>query len=86
MVLQLEDVVDVLRLLYNDEYNFVFYFNHSVGHDCHRPDGLNGNEMNKSYGGAQCNEMQSTEIKDDTYLGPHLRLLQLGDIQCMQFR
>ena len=33
MVLQFEDVVDVLKALYGDRYTFLFFFDHSSGHD-----------------------------------------------------
>jgi hypothetical protein len=39
MVLQMEDCVDVVTVLY-PEYDFIFLFDHSCGHDRKRPDGL----------------------------------------------
>ena len=33
-VLQFEDVIDVLKVLYEDKFEYVFYFDHSSGHDC----------------------------------------------------
>ena len=50
MVLQLEDCVDCLKVLY-PEYDFIFMLDHSCGHDRQREDGLNVENMNKSYGG-----------------------------------
>ena len=84
MILQLEDVVDCLRVLYGDRYEFVFFFDHSSGHDKLRPDGLNVNGMNKGFGGTQ-SIMRDSKIVDETYLGPHSPLLQVGDVQSMVF-
>ena len=42
MVLQMEDCVDCLKFLYPD-FNFVFFMDHSNGHNRMRPDGLNLN-------------------------------------------
>jgi hypothetical protein len=46
MVLQLQDCVDVKTMLY-PQYDFVFLFDHSSGHDTHREDGLDLNKMTK---------------------------------------
>ncbi len=86
MILQFEDVVDVLHCLYGERYDFVFYFDHSSGHDRLRPDGLNVNEMNKYFGGVTNYKMRASTIADRTYLGPHTSTLSVGDIQHMQFR
>jgi len=40
MVLQLEDCDDVIMYLY-PEYDYIFFFDHSSGHDKQREDGLN---------------------------------------------
>lgn len=87
MVVQFEDVCDVLHALYPDKYNFVFFFDHSSGHDKLRPNGLNANAMNKSFGGEQ-NRMRDTVIKDSSYLGPfdHPEKLRVNDTQSMQFK
>ena len=42
MVLQIEDCVDVLQYMYPN-FDFVFLLDHSSGHDCLRPDGINSN-------------------------------------------
>ena len=33
MVLQLADIVDVLKALFGSTYDFIFYFDHSSGHN-----------------------------------------------------
>ena len=84
MVLQLEDVVDCLHVLYGDRFEFIFFFDHSSGHDRLRPDGLNSNGLNKYYGGGQ-QKMRKSNIKDKTYLGPFPSQLSIGDTQSFQF-
>ena len=32
MTLQVEDFIDCLRILYNDQYHYAFWFDHSSGH------------------------------------------------------
>jgi hypothetical protein len=49
MVLQLEDCVDILNVLY-PQYDFLFLFDHCSGHDRQREDGLNEKKMSKSFG------------------------------------
>jgi hypothetical protein len=61
MVLQLEDCVDVLKHLY-PEYDYLFLFDHSRGHDKQREDGLNVKMMTKSFDGTQ-RKMRNTLIK-----------------------
>ena len=53
MVVQLEDVTDVLKALYGTQFHFIFFFDHSSGHDKLRPNGLNSNGMNKYFGSEQ---------------------------------
>ena len=85
IIIQFEDCIDVLCKLYGNQYEYVFYFDHSSGHDRLRPDGLNVNEMNKGYGGSQV-KMRNTTIQSITYLGPHSPILQVGDVQKMSFQ
>ena len=87
MIVQFEDIVDVLKVLYSNQYDFIFYFDHSSGHDRLRPDGLSEKTMNKMYGGTQ-NKMRDTTIQDDTYLGlfSHPERLKVGQVQSMQFQ
>ena len=46
MVLQLEDCVDCVTVLY-PKIDFIFLFDHSRGHDKQREDGLNVDNMGK---------------------------------------
>jgi hypothetical protein len=48
MIIQLEDCIDVVSALY-PEYDFIFQFDHSCGHDRKRLDGLNSNTVKKGY-------------------------------------
>jgi hypothetical protein len=85
MVLQLEDCADVVKTLY-PQYDFLFLFDHSCGHDRMPDDALRIEGMNKGYGGEQ-NIMRESIIKgEDGYLGPHNCKLSVGDIQSMVFR
>ncbi len=85
MVLQLEDCVDVLQCLY-PQYDFLFLFDHSCGHDKQQPNGLNAENMLKNYGGQQT-ILRSTVIKEERgYLGPHSRTLKPGDVQHFTFQ
>jgi hypothetical protein len=64
MVLQFEDCVDVLMVLY-PENEYMFHFDHSCDHDRKRPDGLCVNSMRKRFGGKQSvmreSKIESTE-------------------------
>jgi hypothetical protein len=48
--MQLEDCVDVLQHIY-PQYDYLFLFDHSSGHDKQREDGLNDKKKTKSFGG-----------------------------------
>jgi hypothetical protein len=52
MVLQFEDCIDIVNTLW-PEFDYVFLFDHSCGHDRQRPDGLTVTGLNKGMGGAQ---------------------------------
>ena len=52
IMLQMEDCIDVMNLLY-PQYDVLFLFDHSCGHVRQRKDGLNVENMSKSYGGKQ---------------------------------
>ena len=52
MVLQLKDYIDILNYVYPG-FDFVFFLDHSIGHDCMRPNGLNINKIGVRYGGKQ---------------------------------
>ena len=52
MVLQLEDCIDCLKVLY-PQFDLLFLFDHSCGHNRQEEDGLNVENMNKEFDGAQ---------------------------------
>ena len=87
IVLQFEDVVDVLKALYGDSYCFLFFFDHSSGHDKLRPNGLNYNGLNVKHGGGQ-HVMRNSKIESTAYLGSfeHPNKLQVGQVQSMQYQ
>ena len=81
MVLQLEDCVDMLKVMY-PQYNFLFLFDHSCGHDRQRDDGLNIENMPKKYGGQQAVLCSITVKQEQEYL-PYHQILKPGDEQSM---
>jgi hypothetical protein len=85
MVCQLDDCVDVLNVIFGEQYEFLFLFDHSCGHDKKRADGLIVENMKKMYGGKQP-KMRSTEIQNTYgYLGQYPSILSQGSIQKMIF-
>ena len=85
--LQFEDVIDCLRHKFKDDFDYLFYFDNSSGHNKSRPNGLNVVNMNKKHGGAQSNLRDST-IKDESYLGKYKsqHTLNVGDVQQFTFK
>jgi hypothetical protein len=81
MVLQFEDCIDAVKVLYPD-YDYIFLFDHSCGHDRKQPDGLCANSIRKGFGGKQP-EMRDTKIEAEEYLGEfqHDLSLQVGSFQ-----
>jgi hypothetical protein len=63
MTLQLEDIIDCMQVLY-PEFDVVFLFDHSQGHNRKRQGALEAITMNQSYGGAQPIS-RSTKIEAD---------------------
>ena len=51
MILQVEDCIDCLRILFTNQYDFAFLFDHSSGHAKKRVGGLSVSAMNKGFGG-----------------------------------
>ncbi len=64
MVLQLEGCIDVLRCLY-PQYDMLFMFDRSCGHDRQREDGLNVENMSKNYAGKQ-SKLRTSLMKQET--------------------
>jgi len=80
MCLQFEDCIDAIQALY-PEFDTVWLFDHSCGHDRGRGDGLSVGNMRVNWGGKQ-SRVRDTEIKEEIgYLGPHSPLLKVGDIK-----
>ena len=70
MALQFEDCVDCVQALYPD-YDSVWMFDHSCGHDQGREDGLVAGNMSLLWGGKQ-GRIRAAEIKEaNGYLGQH---------------
>ena len=46
MIVQLEDCIDCLDVMYGDDYDFVFMFDHSSGHAKQQNNGLDAKKYN----------------------------------------
>ena len=84
MVLQFEDCIDVVNVLL-PQFEVLFLFDHSCGHDRKRPDGLSAPKMNKGFGGAQP-KMRRSKLETADYLGRFDGILAVGDVQDMWYQ
>ena len=84
MIMQFEDCIDVVTTLH-PEFEFLFLFDHSCGHDRQRPDGLSVTKVNKTAGGVQP-KMRQSKMETEEFLGPFPATLQVGDCQQMVFQ
>jgi hypothetical protein len=81
MSIQFEDCVDCCKVLYDNEW--LFLFDHSQGHNRKRKGALDARTMNMSWGGAQP-RLRNTRIDEaNGFLGPFDPLLKVGDVQEM---
>ena len=62
MICQVEDILDVLFVVYGIKYDILLLFDHSCGHDRMRSDALNVNCMNVHFGGKSASYMHSSVI------------------------
>jgi hypothetical protein len=85
MVPQLEDCMDSLKVL-APQFDYLFLFDHSCGHDKQREDGLNVENLSKLFWGKQAHLHDSLIKDNDGYLGPFPKTLWPGDIQSMGFQ
>ena len=84
MVLQLEDCANVVKTLY-PQYDFLFLFDHSCGHDKTPEDALKVENMNVGFGSKQATMRESLIKCERGYLGPHQWKIHVGDTQFMYF-
>ena len=73
MCLQFEDCIDAIQALY-PEFDTVWHFDHSCGHDRGRGDGLSVGNMTVNWGGKQ-SRVRDTEIKEEISLNWPVRVL-----------
>ncbi len=84
MILQVEDCIDCLLILFLDQFRYALLFDHSSGHAKKRIGGLNISAMNKRIGGEH---LRGTLIeKKEGYLGPYhslnnSHLIQVSQVQ-----
>jgi hypothetical protein len=88
MILQFEDCIHVVQTLW-PEFEYVFPFDRSCGHDRQQPDGLTTTGLNKGFGGAQP-KMRLMKIEEDDIdnIGINkatVLTLKLGNVKYMQF-
>jgi hypothetical protein len=81
MAIQFEDCVDCCKVLYDNEW--LFLFDHSQGHNRKRKGALDARTMNVSWGGAQPRLRSTVIVEAKGYLGPFDPLLKVGDVQEM---
>jgi hypothetical protein len=85
MVLQLEDCIDVLQSLY-PQFDYLFMFDHSCGHDKMRPNGLSAAKLRKGFGGSQP-RMRDTHLENEDHFGTvGMKKVELGGTQCLVFQ
>jgi len=76
MAIQLEDCIDCCKVLYQNDFLFLFLFDHSQGHNRKRKGALDARTMNMAWGGAQP-ILRNTEIVEAKgFLGPFDPLLR----------
>ena len=73
MIIQLEDILDVLYVVFGTKYDILLLVYHSCGHDHMRPNALDVNSMNVCFGGNTATIMHSSTIKEKGgYIGPYI--------------
>ncbi|KAL7528778.1 hypothetical protein ACHAXR_003942, partial [Thalassiosira sp. AJA248-18] len=88
MVVQVEDCIDCLKVIYGSQFDFVFLFDHSSGHAKKRAGGLDVKQMNKGWGGGL---LRKTAIKrKEGYLGPfhnpdNPKMVKVGEEQTLVY-
>ena len=87
MVLQLEDCIDVIKVLYR-QFDCVFLFDHLNGHDRMKPDGLSTKKVRNNFGGTQpkMRDSKLTSLENFGLCIDLLNQLKLNDVQSMVFK
>ncbi len=68
------------------QFDYLFLFDQSCGHDKQREDRLNIENMTKSFGWKQAYLCDYLIKEGDGYLGPYPKLLKSGDVQSIVFK
>jgi hypothetical protein len=88
MILQTEDCIDCLNVIFKSRYDFAFLFDHSSEHAKKRTGGLSVTSMTKGFGGEM---LRNTQIEQhDGFLGLYHnannpKMVQVGDEQVLFF-
>lgn len=67
------------------QFDYVFLFDHSCGHDKQRDDGLNVDNMAKGYGGKQSRLCNTNILAKSGFIGDFKATLEPGSVQIMKY-
>jgi hypothetical protein len=87
-IIQTENCIDCLKVIFGEKYETVFLFDHSSGHTKKRLNGLDARNMTKGWGGKA---MRPTSIEQmDGYVGPfydenNQQMVRIGEEQSMVY-
>ncbi len=87
-IIQTEDCIDCLQVIFGEKYETVFLFDHSSGHAKKRLNGLDARNMTKGWGGKV---MRPTLIEQmDGFVGPfydanNQQMVRIGEEQSMVY-
>lgn len=82
---QFEQVVDAAEVIYPD-VQLIAHFDWSSGHSAMPPEALCANTMSSNFGGKQRHMRSTTILAEKGFLGPHARILEVGNTQHMVFK
>ena len=90
MILHTEDVIDCLKVMHGDEYDYVFLFDSSSGHAKKRVDGLDAKAMNKNWHSAPSPARNTKIERQEGFVGPYYdasnpEMVTIGEEQSMNF-
>lgn len=89
-ILQTEDIIDCVKVILGDEYEYVFLFDSSSGHAKKRVDGLDAKEMNKNWHSTPSQARNTKIERQEEFVGPYYdasnpAMVTIGQEQTMNF-